>query len=323
MAGKHTEFMWMDGNLIPWDQGNVHCMSHTLHYGSACFEGIRCYTTDNGPAIFRLEAHIARLFESAGLYRITVPYTIDEVVQGCVDVVRANSLESGYIRPIVFYGFDSLGVHPNNCPVHVAVACFDWGAYLGEDGLKNGVRITLSPWKKFHYTSFPAVAKASGQYLNSLLAVQAARDGGFDEALLLNSEGNIAEGSGQNLFLVKDGALYTNDEKSSILLGITRDTVISLADDLGLAVHIGDLTQQQLLDADEAFFTGTATEITPIREFDGQVIGSGSPGEVTVLLRSLYFDIVHGRRPEYHKWLHYVTHEEFVPLGTPVYNVVN
>ena len=323
MAGKHTDFMWMDGNLIPWNQGNIHCMSHTLHYGSGCFEGIKCYTTDSGPAIFRLKAHISRLFESAALYRITIPYTLGEVIQGCVDVVRANSLESCYIRPIVFYGFDSLGVHPNHCPVHVAVACFDWGAYLGEDGLKNGVRITLSPWKKFHHTSFPTVAKASGQYLNSLLAVQGARDRGFDEALLLNKEGNIAEGSGQNLFLVKDDALYTNDEKSSILLGITRDTVISLANDLGIRVHIGDLTMEQLLNADEAFFTGTATEVTPIRELDGRVIGHGSPGEITVLLRSLYFDIVHGCRPEYNKWLHYVAHEEYAHHSQPVYNAVS
>jgi branched-chain amino acid aminotransferase len=322
MAAKHADIIWMDGNLKPWTEGNLHIMSHTLHYGSGCFEGIKCYATDNGPAIFRLEAHITRLFESAALYRIEIPFTVEEVIQGCVDTVRANSLESCYIRPIVCYGFDSLGVHPNSCPVHVAVACFNWGAYLGEDGLKHGVRITQSPWKKFHYSSNPTVAKASGQYLNSLLAVQDARDRGYDEALLLNMEGNIAEGSGQNLFLVKDGELFTNDEQSSILLGITRDTVITLAKDLGIPLHIGVLTPQQFLDADEAFFTGTATEITPIRELDGQVIGSGSPGEMTVMLRTLYFDIVNGKRPEYSSWLHYVTGSEHVQADQHLYNAV-
>ena len=304
MNSKHAAYIWMDGEIKPWSEGYIHVMSHGLHYGSGCFEGIRCYATENGPAIFRLEDHIERLVRSAALYGINVPFSADELVRASVEVVTANELQSCYIRPIVFYGFDTLGVHPNQCPVHVTIACFNWGAYLGKDGLNHGVRITVSTWRKFHYTNFHAIAKGSGQYLNSLLAVREAKERGFDEALLLNMEGTIAEGSGNNLFIVKGGMLHTNDEKSSILLGITRDTVLRVAADLGIPVHIGDLTLDQLYGADEAFFTGTATEVTPIREIDGRIIGSGRPGEVTTLLRDLYFDIVYGRRPEYREWLY-------------------
>ncbi|MCK4579124.1 MAG: branched-chain amino acid transaminase [Candidatus Marinimicrobia bacterium] len=305
-SGKHTDYLWMDGEIKPWEAGTVHIMSHTLHYGSGCFEGIKCYETDDGPAVFRLEDHIERMVASAGLYQIKVPYSASEIVAACDAVIRKNELTSAYVRPVLFYGFDTLGVHPNSCPVHVAVACFNWGAYLGEDGLNNGVRITMSSWRKFHHTSMPTVAKANGQYLNSMLAVQEARERGFDEALLLNMEGNIAEGSGQNLFLVKDGTLHTNDEQSSILMGITRDTIIQVAGNLGIPVTIADMTTEQLLEADEAFFTGTASEVTPIRELDGKTIGDGKPGEMTRRLRSLYFDIVQGRRSDYGHWLHYV-----------------
>ncbi|UCD39002.1 MAG: branched-chain amino acid transaminase [Fidelibacterota bacterium] len=313
MSTKHTPYIWMDGKVRAWSEGYIHVMSHALHYGSGCFEGIKCYATDGGPAIFRLEDHIQRLVKSAALYRIDVPYPVEELVTACAELVRVNELEGCYIRPIVFYGFDTLGVHPNHCPVHVAIACFNWGAYLGEDGLNHGVRITVSPWRKFHYTNFHTVAKGNGQYMNSMLAVQEAKAKGFDEALLLNMEGNIAEGSGQNLFIVKDGTLYTNGEKSSILMGITRDTIIKVSQDQGLEVVIQDLTLDQLTAADEAFFTGTASEVTPIREVDGQTIGSGSPGEVTTLLRGLYFDIVQGRQPEYGEWL-YRVQEELVPV---------
>lgn len=303
MAPTHAPIIWMNGTLLPWSEGTTHVMSHTLHYGSGVFEGIKCYPTNDGPAIFRLEDHIQRLARSADLCGIQLPYTVEEIVQASVEVVKANRLESGYIRPIVFYGYDSLGVHPNNCPVQVTIACFDWGTYLGEEGIINGVRITISPWKKFHWSSFPTTAKANGQYLNSLLAVTEARKRGFDEALLLNMEGNIAEGSGQNLFVVKDGTVHTNDEKSSILMGITRDTIIRVSKDLGVPVEIGDLTQDQLLEADEAFFTGTASEVTPIREIDGHTVGSGKPGKLTIRFRALYFDIVKGKRPEYRHWL--------------------
>ena len=306
MAPTHAPTIWMNGALLPWSEGTTHVMSHTLHYGSGVFEGIKCYATADGPAIFRLEDHMRRMAASADLYGMQIPYTVEELVQASVELVKANQLESGYIRPIVFYGYDTLGVHPKNCPVQVAIACFDWGAYLGEEGIANGVRITVSPWKKFHWSSFPTTAKASGQYLNSLLAVTEAHKRGFDEALLLNMEGNIAEGSGQNLFVVQDGTLYTNDEKSSILMGITRETIIQLAGDLGIPVKISDLTQDQLQEADEAFFTGTASEVTPIREVDSHTIGNGKPGELTTRLRALYFDIVKGKQPKYRHWLTYV-----------------
>ncbi len=306
MEPKHAPTIWMNGNLLPWSEGTTHVMSHTLHYGSGVFEGIKCYATDDGPAIFRLEDHLRRMANSADLYGMQIPYTVEELVQASVELMKANQLESGYIRPIVFYGYDSLGVHPNRCPVQVAIACFDWGAYLGEEGIANGVRITVSPWKKFHWSSFPTTAKGNGQYLNSLLAVTEARKRGFDEALLLNMEGNIAEGSGQNLFIVKGGTIYTNDEKSSILMGITRETIIQMARDLAIPVKIGDLTRDQLLEADEAFFTGTASEVTPIREVDGHTIADGKPGELTIRFRALYLDIVRGKRPEYRHWLTYV-----------------
>ncbi|UCH62589.1 MAG: branched-chain amino acid transaminase [Fidelibacterota bacterium] len=306
MAPTHASIMWMDGSLLPWSEGTTHVMSHVLHYGSGVFEGIKCYHTPDGPAIFRLEDHMQRMADSADSYGMQVPYTVDELVNASVEVVKANKLESGYIRPIVFYGYDSLGVHPNNCPIRVAIACFDWGAYLGDEGITKGVRITVSPWKKFHWSSFPTTAKGSGQYLNSLLAVIEARKRGFDEALLLNSEGNIAEGSGQNLFIVKDGRLYTNNKEASILMGITRDTIIKLSEDLDIPLEITDLIPDQLLTADEAFFTGTATEVTPIRELDGHTIGDGKPGEITLWLRAVYLDIVQGKRPEYQHWLTYV-----------------
>ncbi len=315
MAPTHSPIIWMNGALRPWAEGTTHVMSHTLHYGSGVFEGIKCYPTDKGPAIFRLEDHIRRLARSAELCSMQLPYTVEEIIPAVIEVVKANRLESAYIRPIAFHGYDTLGVHPRNCPVQVAIACFDWGAYLGDAGVNKGVRITISPWKKFHWSSFSTTAKASGQYLNSLLAVTDAHKRGFDEALLLNMEGDIAEGSGQNLFVVQDGTLCTNDEKASILMGITRETIIQMAGDLGIPVKIGPLTQEQLLAADEAFFTGTASEVTPIREVDGNIIGNGKPGDLTIRFRTLYFDIVKGKRPEYRHWLTLV---ERIPEPAPV-----
>ncbi len=307
MAQTHTPTIWLDGGLKPWAEGTTHSMSHTLHYGSGCFEGIKCYETADGPAVFRLEDHMTRLHSSAWAFEMQIPYSVEELVQAAIDVIKANNLRSCYIRPIAYYGYDSLGVHPNNCPVQVSIACFDWGAYLGKEGLEKGIRITLSPWIKSHWSSYPTTAKANGQYLNSMLAVQEARKRGFGEALLLNMEGNIAEGSGQNLFLVKDGTVYTNDEKSSILMGITRESIIEVCGDLEIPVEIDIMTKEMLRAADEAFFTGTATEVTPIREIDGHMFGTGQPGPITVRLRDLYFDIVQGRRPEYRHWLTYIT----------------
>ena len=300
---NHCKKIWFNGKMVEWEKATTHVMSHGLHYGSGVFEGIKCYETASGPAIFRLKEHIERFFTSARIYRMPLPFTEDEMVKGCLAVISQNGVTSGYIRPVAFYGYDTLGVHPKECPVVVSIAAFEWGAYLGQDALEKGVRVTVSPWRKFHSSSFPTVAKANGQYLNSLLAVQDAKTKGYDEALLLNQEGTIAEGAGQNIFLVKNGKLYTNEEDSSILMGITRETMIQLARDQGFEVRIGRLSTGQLFSADEAFFTGTASEVTPIREVDQRLIGGGKPGPVTQKLQALYLDVIHGHRPEYRSWL--------------------
>jgi branched-chain amino acid aminotransferase len=295
-------------------------MSHGLHYGSGIFEGIKCYTTAGGPAIFKAEEHINRFFTSAKIYRMHIPFGKADLLKGCLDIIKDNGIENGYIRPVAFYGYDTLGVHPRECPIEVSIGAFDWGAYLGQDALVQGVRVTVSPWRKFHSSSFPTTAKANGQYLNSMLAVQDAKSKGFDEGLLLNQEGTIAEGAGQNIFLVKNGKVYTNEEDSSILMGITRETVIRIAKDLGFKVRIGRLSVGQLLSADEAFFTGTASEVTPIRELDQRVVGSGGRGPITEKLQSAYLDAVHGRNPKYGSWLTYVYDSE--KLLQPVHHKI-
>ncbi|MBC8311330.1 MAG: branched-chain amino acid transaminase [Candidatus Marinimicrobia bacterium] len=300
---NHCDLIWYNGKIVPFQDATTHVMSHVLHYGSGVFEGIKCYKTPNGPGIFKLDEHIKRLFESAKIYNMHIPYTPQELSQACLELVKENQIDSGYIRPIAFYGYDTLGVHPKECPVSVSIGIFDWGSYLGENALENGVRVTVSPWRKFHSTSFPTVAKSSGQYLNSLLAVQDAKAKGFDEALLLNQEGTIAEGAGQNIFVIKNGELYTNAEDSSILMGITRETLIYLASKMDIKVHIGKLSLWQLFNADEAFFCGTASEVTPIREVDGRVIGNGKAGSFTQKLQHIYIDIVHGKIDEYVHWL--------------------
>lgn len=304
-----SKFIWFNGEIIPWEDANIHVMSHVLHYGSAVFEGIKCYNSENGPAIFRLEDHIKRLFISGEKYGLVIPYTVNELTKACVEIVAVNDFENCYIRPIAFYGYDTLGVHPKDCPVEVAIASFFWGAYLGEDGVQNGVNITVSPWKRLSLEAFPTSAKASGQYLNSMLAVQDARERGYDEALLLNQNGNIAEGSGQNIFIVKDNKVITNGENASILMGITRETIIQLSKDMGIEVQIIDITQEMLLNADEAFFTGTASEITPIASIDDVPFGDGTPGQITLQLKEKYLNIIHGRDSQYKNWLTLVRHK--------------
>ena len=304
-----SKYIWFNGEITPWEDAKIHVMSHVLHYGSGVFEGIKCYTTDAGPAIFRLGDHIHRLIQSGEKYGIQIPYNQDVLTQACVDIVNANHFENCYIRPIAFYGYDTLGVDPKDCPVEVAIASFFWGAYLGEEGLINGVNITISPWKKISLEAFPPSAKASGQYLNSMLAVQEARNRGYDEALLLNQDGLIAEGSGQNIFIVKNGKIFTNGESASILMGVTRKTVIQLCRDLGFEIKIGDLSQKMVVDADEAFFTGTASEITPIASVDDSPIGDGKPGHATLRLKEKYLNIIHGKDSAYKHWLTLVRHK--------------
>jgi branched-chain amino acid aminotransferase len=304
-----SKYIWFNGEIIPWEDAKIHVMSHVLHYGSGVFEGIKCYSTGEGPAIFRLGDHVHRLIQSGEKYGIQIPYDQDVLTQACVDIVNANHFENCYIRPIAFYGYDTLGVHPKDCPVEVAIASFFWGAYLGDDGVENGVNITVSPWKKISLDAFPPSAKASGQYLNSMLAVQDARARGYDEALLLNQDGNIAEGSGQNIFIVKNGKVFTNGESASILMGVTRKSVIQLCRDLGFEIQIGDLTQEMFMDADEAFFTGTASEITPIASVDDSQFKDGKPGTITLQIKEKYLNIIHGKDNAYKHWLTLVRHK--------------
>jgi branched-chain amino acid aminotransferase len=304
MAFEESKWVWMDGDLIPWLNATTHVSAHALHYGSGIFEGIRCYETASGPALFRLDAHLERLYSSAEVYSIEIPYTRKQLGEAICDVVRRNGFGSCYVRPICYYGSGSLGVHPRGCPVEVVVLAWPWAAYLGQEGLEKGVRVTVSPWRKFHARMMPTTAKACGQYLNSILAVRDAVERGYAEALLLDADGHLAEGSGENLFIVRGRRLVTNDERHSILLGITRDAVIKIARDLGYTVEVGELSLEDLLSADEAFFTGTAAEVTPISEVDDKAVGGGSRGPVTEEIQQVFFAATEGRHPAYTDWLH-------------------
>jgi branched-chain amino acid aminotransferase len=315
MTFDQTNWVWMNGEVVPWRRATVHVSAHTLHYGSGVFEGMRCYETEDGPAIFRMSEHLERLFASAGAYGIAIPHSREELEDGVCETIRRNGFTSCYVRPICYHGSASLAVHPRNCPVEVVILAWPWAAYLGEDNLERGVRVTVASWTKFHRRTLPTTAKGCGGYLNSLLAVQEAARSGYDEALLLDESGNIAEGSGENLFIVREGRLLTNDEQSSILLGITRDSVIEIARDLNYDVKVGALTINDLLAADEAFFTGTAVEVTPIRELDGQMIGGGKRGPVAERIQQAFIAATSGRDRRYASWLHLVTPQ---PAELPV-----
>ena len=299
-----TKWVWMNGSLLPWSDATTHVSAHALHYGSGVFEGIRCYETACGPCVFRLDAHLERLYTSARVYGINIPYTREERTEGICDVIARNGFSSCYVRPICYYGSDSLSLHPRNCPVEVAILAWPWAAYLGTEGIERGVRVTVSPWRKFQSFMMPTTAKACGQYLNSILAVRDAVTRGYAEALLLDADGRLAEGSGENLFIVRDGRLITNDERHSILLGITREAVLEIARDLGYTLEVGDVYLEDLLSADEAFFTGTAAEVTPISEVDGQPIGVGRRGPITEEIQQVFFDATQGRHPLYKDWLY-------------------
>ena len=300
---EQSEYIWYNSEIIPWNQANIHVMSHVIHYGSGVFEGIKCYDTPSGPAIFRLEDHIVRLYKSAEFYSMDVKINKSKIIDGCKNIVIKNSLKTCYIRPIIFYGYDTMGVHPKDCPINIAIAAFKWGAYLGEKSLNKGADVTISPYSKFSYKSMPTIAKASGHYTNSLLAVLDAKKRGFAEAILLNEDGNISEGSGQNIFFIKDDVLYTNNQFSSILLGITRDTIIKIAKNNGINVIIKSFTPKDLLNSDEAFFSGTATEVTPIRSIDHKLISDGNVGPLTQLFKNEYQDIVTGQKDNDYSWL--------------------
>ena len=306
MSFDQVKWVWSNGRLVAWDEALVHTSTHTLHLGSGVFESIRSYETDNGPAVFRLDAHLQRLHKSAAVYSIDVPYTNEELTAAVDQVIRENGLSACYLRVLCYHGSGDLGILPRGCPIELAIVGWPLGAYLGSQGLKQGVRITISRWVKFHSRMMPTTAKASGQYLNSLLALHEAVEKGYDEAILLNEEGTIAEGTAENLFVVKNGRVFTNDERSSILLGITRDAIIQIANDLGYPVEIGPIRVEDLLTADEAFFTGTAAEVTPIREVDGKQIGARARGPITENIQQVFFRTTAGREPRYKHWLHLV-----------------
>jgi branched-chain amino acid aminotransferase len=294
--------IWLDGELVPWREAQAHVLTHTLHYGMGVFEGVRAYKTEQGTAIFRLREHTDRLFRSAHILAMPMPFDKDLLDQAQCAAVRENRLDSAYIRPMCFYGSEGMGLRADNLKVHVMVAAWEWGAYLGAENMEKGIRIRTSSYTRHHVNVTMCKAKANGNYMNSMLALQEAVSCGYDEAMLLDPEGYVAEGSGENIFLVREGKLYTPD-LTSALDGITRNTLFKLAAELGIPVVEKRITRDEVYVADEAFFTGTAAEVTPIREVDGRTIGKGSRGPITERLQAMYFDQVHGRREEHPEWL--------------------
>ena len=295
-------FIWYDGKLVPWREATTHVLTHSLHYGLAVFEGVRAYNTVNGTAIFRLKEHTDRLFNSAHIYMMRMPYDKETLMEAQCEVVRANKLESCYLRPIAFYGSEKMGVSPKGAKVHVSIAAWPWGAYLGDEGITQGIRVKTSSYTRHHVNVSMCRAKYSGTYANSILANMEATEHGYDEALLLDVDGFVAEGAGENLFVIKDGQIY-EPEIASALVGITRATVHALARELGYSVISKRLTRDDIYIADEAFFTGTAAEVTPIRELDGRQIGAGRRGPITEKIQSLFFDVVNGKVPAHADWL--------------------
>jgi branched-chain amino acid aminotransferase len=298
--------IWMDGEWVEWREAKVHVLTHTLHYGAGVFEGLRAYRAEQGTAIFKLEEHTHRLYRSAHILNMSIPFAKDEINQAHRDAVAKNNLDSAYIRSMCFYGSEGMGLRADNLKVHVMIAAWEWGAYLGAESMEKGIRIRTSSYTRNHVNSTMCKAKANGNYINSILALQEALSTGYDEALLLDHEGFVAEGSGENLFIVRDGKLYT-PETTSALEGITRDTLITIAQESGFEVIEKRISRDEVYVADEAFFTGSAAEVTPIREYDGRMIGKGVRGEVTEKLQALYFDYVHGRKDDHNEWLSYVS----------------
>ncbi len=296
-------FIWKDGKLVPWREATTHVLTHSLHYGMAVFEGVRAYRQPDGSAaVFRLAEHTRRLFDSARIFMMDMPYSEQQISDAQREVIKANGLDSGYLRPLVFYGSEKMGVAARGNTVHVAIAAWPWGAYLGEEGLTRGIRVKTSSFSRHHVNVTMCRAKASGNYINSIMANQEATMNGYDEALLLDVNGYVAEGAGENLFIVKDGVLI-EPEVTSGLMGITRKTVIQLAEDFGIPFRSRLMTRDDVYLADEAFFTGTAAEVTPVRELDDRPIGSGSRGPITEKLQSAFFDVVNGKSAKYQHWL--------------------
>ncbi|MBO3797594.1 MAG: branched-chain amino acid transaminase [Thermoproteota archaeon] len=303
MPIKEVEKIWFNGRLVDWRDAKIHVLTHGLHYGTGVFEGIRAYETVNGTAIFRLTDHLKRLYRSAKIYFMEIPFTLDELREACKAVVRENLLKSAYIRPIVFRGYGEMGLYPLNSPVDVAVAAWSWGTYLGDEGIRNGIRVKTSSFRRIDVNTIPAGVKATGQYINSVLAKVEAKMAGYDEAVMLDSRGMVSEGSGENVFMVRNNVVYTPSTSSGILEGITRDTVFHIVEDMGLKVVERDLTRVDFYYADEAFMTGTAAEVVPVVEMDNYKIGDGKPGPVTRRIQVEFYKIVRGESGKYLHWL--------------------
>lgn len=303
MAGVKTEKIWHNGKLIAWDDAKIHVLSHVVNYGSSLFEGIRCYDTPAGPAIFRLKEHTERLFNSSKIYRIHIPFSHEQIMEAMREVVRANNMGACYLRPIVLRGLGGMGVDPSHCPIETYIACWEWGKYLGPEALEKGVSVCISSWTRFAPNTLPAMAKAGANYMNSQLIRMEAIANGYSEGIALDVNGLVSEGSGENIFLVKNGTLYTPPLGSSILPGITRDSVIRLAQDLRIAVVEQAIAREALYIADEVFFCGTAAEITPLHDVDKIVIGAGKRGPITKALQDEFFGIIEGRKEDRHGWL--------------------
>ncbi|MDH4050025.1 MAG: branched-chain amino acid transaminase [Rubrivivax sp.] len=295
--------IWMDGELVEWRDAKIHVLTHTLHYGCGAFEGVRAYETAAGPAIFRLREHTERLFNSAKILRMKIPFTHERVMEAQREVVRANGLKSCYLRPLTWIGSEKLGVSPKGCTIHLMIAAWPWGAYLGEEGMKRGIRVKTSSYTRHHVNITMTQAKAVSNYTNSILANMEAVDDGYDEAMLLDASGFVSEGAGENLFVIKKGVVYTPDLSAGALNGITRDTIFAICQDLGLKLVEKRITRDEVYISDEAFFTGTAAEVTPIRELDRVTLGAGSRGPITEKIQAAFFDIVNGRNAKYAEWL--------------------
>jgi branched-chain amino acid aminotransferase len=300
-----TKHIWFDGEMVPWDDADVHVLAHSLHYGSGVFEGIRAYETPEGTEVFRLTDHMARLHQSAKAYKMTLDWSVEELVEAAKETLRINDLESGYVRPISFLELGSIGLNPAGAKVRTAIVTWRWGAYLGEDGVRNGIRVRVSSWRRFPNTSFPN-AKATGTYINSILAKMEAVSSGYDEAIMLNQDGAVSEGSGENIFLIDNGVVYTPPISVGCLNGLTRDAVITLLAEEGYEIVEKILDRSDLYYGDEVFFTGTAAEVTPVREIDDRPVGNGKPGPVTRKAQELFADLVTGKLDRHREWLEFV-----------------
>jgi branched-chain amino acid aminotransferase len=301
-----TEQVWMDGKLVPWADAKVHVLTHSLHYGSGVFEGIRAYETKRGPGIFRLRDHIRRLYSSAKIFMIDIPFSQEVLLEACRETVRANGLPACYLRPLVYLGYGEMGLNPLLAPVNVAIVAWPWGAYLGADGLTKGVRMKISSWQRIDHNIIPPAAKGTGQYINSQLAKVEAIKAGYDEAIMLNPQGFVAEATGENIFIARDGELLTPPLSAGALIGITRDSIITIARDLGVTVREVDLVRSDLYTADEVFVTGTAAEVTPVREIDDRTVGTGEPGPLAKKIQEVFYATVKGEVEAYTDWVEYV-----------------